>query len=375
MRRLRATLSAALAPPDEALIEASAGGERLVAKIRLVFYCVLWLVPIGVAFATDDVPSEVWIALAVCSLAIGFSAGILWLVGRRVRIYALAYLTSGFDITIVSALLIAFALIGRPHVAVNSMVVWDVYLLSILGSSLRLDLRVSLASGVLATAQYLMILLWVTSRWDVMSPSSAAPVYGQFSWVVQIGRLILMLVTTGLAVGIGVQARRLVRAAGTDHLTGLGNRAYFDERVAIELSRSARSGKPFTIVFVDVDHFKDFNDRWGHDAGDNALRVLARILQDGSRREDVVARWGGEEMVLVLSETVTKDAQDHFSRIRKRLKATPIKVRGAEARLSISGGTAEYPGDGETLETLLGAADRRMLVAKREGRDRVVSSG
>ncbi len=128
-------------------------------------------------------------------------------------------------------------------------------------------------------------------------------------------------------------------------------------------------------MFVDVDHFKSFNDRFGHDAGDDALRVLARILQAESRREDVVARWGGAEMVLVLAETVTKDAEDHFSRIRKRLKTAPIRVGGGEARLSISGGTAEYPGDGETLETLLGVADRRMLVAKREGRDRVVSSG
>ncbi len=335
----------------------------------------LWLVPIVVASSTDEVPKEVWVALAGASLAIGFSTVILWVVGRRGRIYAIAYVTSGFDVTIVSTLLITFALIGRPHVAVNSMVVWDVYLLAILGTSLRLDLRVSLSTGVLAVAQYLMILLWVTSRWDVMSPSGTSPAYGQFSWVVQLGRLILMLVTTALAVGIGVQARRLVRAASTDHLTGLGNRAYFDERVAIEISRSARSDKTFTVVFIDVDHFKGFNDRFGHDAGDDALGVLARVLQYESRREDVVARWGGEEMVLVLSETVTKDAEDHFFCIQERLKVTPIRVRGGEARLTISGGTAEYPTDGETPETLVGAADRRMLVAKREGRDRVVSSG
>ena len=147
MRRLWATLSAALAPPDEALVTASAGGEKLVARIRLIFYCVLWLVPIGVSLSTDDVPTEVWIALAACSVAIGVSVVILWVVGRHGRILGIAYLTSGFDISIVSALLISFALIGRPHVAVNSMVVWDVYLLSILGTSLRLDLRVSLSVG------------------------------------------------------------------------------------------------------------------------------------------------------------------------------------------------------------------------------------
>lgn len=172
-----------------------------------------------------------------------------------------------------------------------------------------------------------------------------------------------------------VRIRNSIQASGTDVLTGLWNRRYFDQRLSAEVARAARQGRPLTIVFLDLDGFKFFNDRWGHGVGDKVLKIVARLLVDESREEDVIARWGGEEFVALLPDTDGAGAAEHLKRIRLKLAETALPTGDEAARITLSGGIAEYPADAASPADLIATADRRLLRAKQTGRDRMVGEG
>ena len=364
-----------LTPPDSVLIDLGAGGERVAAHIRLAFYSFIWIVPaVGLFVLRDDTP-QVRIGLTAATAMLLISAGLVWL-ARRDRVFRwIGLLTTSFDITVVSMILVAFALAGRPHVAVNSMLVWECYLIFILATVIRFDLRLSLTAGLLAIFQYTAILLWVKYRWDVASTSLTDPAYGVSSWTIQLGRIVLMLTATALACGLVARTRMLFQVSGTDRLTGLFNRVYFDGRLADEISQASRHEAPLALTFLDLDRFKQFNDRWGHLAGDAALKHVAKILAAECREEDIVARWGGEEFVILHPRSTRKDARHPVERIRQSLSSSPLRTRDGETHICLSAGIAELPGDGTTAQELFAAADKRLLQAKREGRDRVIASG
>ncbi len=163
----------------------------------------------------------------------------------------------------------------------------------------------------------------------------------------------------------------LGRLSVTDALTGLYNRRYLMETLANEARRSRRLKHTFTVLMSDVDNFKQFNDTHGHLKGDEALRRVAKVLQDCSRDVDCVARFGGEEFMIILPETPTKGAVEVAERIRARLAEEQV----AGGRLTLSIGVAEFPASGEGDEALIAAADAALYQAKREGRDRVVADG
>ncbi|HEY0263499.1 MAG TPA: sensor domain-containing diguanylate cyclase [Granulicella sp.] len=158
-----------------------------------------------------------------------------------------------------------------------------------------------------------------------------------------------------------------------DPLTGLFNRRYMEEALERELHRSSRRGTPLAILMVDLDHFKRFNDTYGHAAGDAALRELARVFQTQLRAEDIASRYGGEEFLIILPENDRTTAWECAERLRRAVEEIHFQHYGEMLeglRLSIGG--ACYPQDGTTTETLERVADSALYRAKQEGRNRVV---
>jgi two-component system, cell cycle response regulator len=358
-----------LAPPDRAALEVGAGGEKFVAKTRLIFFGVIWLIP--AAMMLGEPRADLPVSFLAASVAVIASSLFLSALRQGWSARAMPFLTSAFDVTIVSVTLAAFALIGRPHLAVNSMVVWEIYLLAIMATVLRFDVRVCLFAGLVAIAQYVGVVTWITLTWDVRTPDPAQ-LSGRLSWSVQVARVLLMFAAVVLSIAAVARSRRLMYLSGTDQLTGLPNRLYFGERFRAELARAGRSGRPLVVAMLDLDRFKTLNDAWGHEAGDAALQVVADVLRNMTRVSDLTARWGGEELIVVFVDTPVVQAAARLDEMRAELAGKELPGVDRHVRLTFSAGVAQYPGDGANEHDLIAAADRRLLHAKALGRNRVV---
>lgn len=165
----------------------------------------------------------------------------------------------------------------------------------------------------------------------------------------------------------------LRRLATTDPLTQLSNRRHLLAVGQAEVRRVQRYGRPLAVVLCDVDHFKLINDRHGHDAGDAVLWAVSRALQRGLRSIDCVARWGGEEFLLLLPETTLDGALLLAERLRQDIAGLrPAAPGGEPVTLTMTFGVAALAGE-ETLEQAISRADQALLAGKREGRNRVVA--
>jgi len=160
-----------------------------------------------------------------------------------------------------------------------------------------------------------------------------------------------------------------------DPLTGLFNRRYLEENLNRELQRCARRGLPLTVMMLDVDHFKSFNDEYGHAAGDALLSQIGQTLGSLVREEDIACRYGGEEFTVVLPEAGAGEAALRAEGIRSEIGSTTVThLRSTLGPRTISIGVATFPADGDTPAQLLAKADRALYEAKAQGRDRVVSA-
>lgn len=158
-----------------------------------------------------------------------------------------------------------------------------------------------------------------------------------------------------------------------DALTGLFNRRYLDESLKQEIIRAKRNQQPLSIIMVDVDHFKKFNDTYGHDVGDMVLREVAKFLQGQVRESDIVCRYGGEEITLILMNTPLGIAKQRAENICSGVRELSLQNQGEILpSLTVSLGVAGFPLDGTTGEEILQKADRALYQAKKTGRDRVV---
>jgi diguanylate cyclase (GGDEF)-like protein len=168
--------------------------------------------------------------------------------------------------------------------------------------------------------------------------------------------------------------RRLHDQATRDPLTGLFNRRYLDDTLPRELHRILRKGTPLCVAMLDLDHFKRFNDTFGHDAGDLALRESSRLLRENLRKSDIACRYGGEEFLLVLPDSALEDASQRLEQIRSRFESMEIRREGQLlATITFSAGIATAPEHGSTPEELLRAADAALYAAKQAGRNRVLA--
>jgi len=172
---------------------------------------------------------------------------------------------------------------------------------------------------------------------------------------------------------LNVQKRKVNRLQAlslTDELTGLPNRREFNETLARMVAARQRYNHIFSVAMIDIDLFKRINDTLGHQVGDRVLKQLAEILRKAVRKNDLVARWGGEEFSLILDATDLKNARIPLERIRRMVEEADF---GIDRKVTISIGFAS-PSDSQTAEQLMAAADRALYKAKGSGRNRVCSS-
>jgi len=182
----------------------------------------------------------------------------------------------------------------------------------------------------------------------------------------------LTLATQLESLGIKKQNQELLERSRVDSLTGVGNRAAFDERLAGELERAKRTQRPLVLCLLDVDYFKRFNDAHGHLAGDAALQVVARTLDDTVRKMDFVARYGGEEFAVIAPECNPPSAASLAERLCAAVKEAVVELHHSRFKVTISVGVAfaHWPHHARTPGELIQAADTHLYEAKKGGRDR-----
>jgi diguanylate cyclase (GGDEF)-like protein len=158
--------------------------------------------------------------------------------------------------------------------------------------------------------------------------------------------------------------------ANHDQLTGLFNRYYLLETLGRELSRARRLQVPVTIAILDIDHFKDYNDNFGHEAGDEVLRATGAILKDAVRSTDIVCRYGGEEFLIVFLDSAAATAVPRLGQICQEIRQRVYLYQGSVMpSVTLSVGVAEFPQHGRSVDALIRAADRALYAAKKAGRD------
>ncbi len=359
--------------PEQFLLDAGKEGEMLIARVRLWITLALLAVPIGnMLWAAPDERFQHLAGFFITLIAFALSCGVYVLVLRDRRQPWLPLATSLFDVTVVTVAQVIFAFVSDPQVVVNSKITFDVYFLSLAGTCLRFDKRVALVAGLVAMLQFVATIAFVVGTLPLNSAAGIA-MYGRFQWSDQISRLILLGCATALNVFIvhGIQKQK--KLSNADPLTGVFNRRFFDDYLRNELARATRHGASLSVAMIDVDHFKSFNDRYGHAAGDRALCQVARCLETAIRQSDLIARYGGEEFVLVLRESTGANAIERVEYIRRAIAAERLEVGGDIAlHMTVSAGVASWPDDGDSPMELLAEADRRLFQAKNAGRNRVV---
>lgn len=186
---------------------------------------------------------------------------------------------------------------------------------------------------------------------------------------------LVSVVAENLAMAVdNLRMRKLLEKASIrDPLTGLYNRRYMEGFVQQNMSRAIRNKAGFGLILIDVDHFKKFNDQWGHVAGDKALRAIGKIFLDKLRDGDAPCRVGGEEFLMVLPDCSYEDALKKADDLRMEILKLELKSdSGQLLKVTISGGVAAFPGHGDNFKELYEKADQALYKAKQTGRNRIL---
>jgi len=176
-----------------------------------------------------------------------------------------------------------------------------------------------------------------------------------------------------LALGNTERFSQTEALAISDELTGLYTRGYFNERLLEEVRKARHNGRPLSLAILDIDHFKKVNDDYGHHMGDEVLRWLSRLVMEQARETDFVARYGGEELVVIMPSTRVGDALRFTQRMCQAIAATPFRSPQKKIKITVSAGVASLTKDLPDEEALIRCADDALYTAKNNGRNRVCS--
>ena len=268
---------------------------------------------------------------------------------------AVAYVLAGDARGLVLSVLAMILFFGTFGLTVAEVIGIGVYALLAFASAIGVSSRFNAnASGYLDIAYALMVLILLS---------------GCIALNLRIQRIRAKLQQQREALAQALEVNR--ELATRDELTGLFNRRAMLDLMALEHRRSLRSGRPMLLAQLDIDHFKPINDQHGHATGDRALQAFAGTVRASVRDTDVLARWGGEEFVLMLTDTSAAHARELLERIRQAVQALEIAHSAGSLQLTVSIGLAQHlPGD--TVEHTLERADQALYRAKALGRNRVV---
>lgn len=357
----------AFGPADSVLdSDARARGERLVATLRLallaVFLPAVLVRPVGL---------ELWVGLGIYAVALVNALAIRHWAQARESPWLSVY-SIGVDISMVSAGLAAFLLVGRPLAALNSGVLFDGYFLCLACAGLRFDWRLSMYALALVLVEFSCLAAMALLHFDLAQAFVQDPRRGVFEPAELVGRLGALVGSGILGTAVALLGARWRTLSCLDSLTGLMNRGHFVERAEAELLRATRRKASLSVAILDIDHFKAFNDTYGHAGGDAALVVVAGLLKRAFRRSDLVARLGGDEFLVLMPDTPLSQAMARLDALRERIAAHALALATAEGRVTVSAGVARWPEDGAALTPLLHRADLRTLEAKRAGRNQVI---
>jgi diguanylate cyclase (GGDEF)-like protein len=201
---------------------------------------------------------------------------------------------------------------------------------------------------------------------ELPTPEAAAQAEARESTLISLGEMTAMAIS-----GLNLR-QKLESQSIRDSMTGLFNRSFMEIALEREMNRAGRQGKQIAVMMLDIDHFKQFNDTFGHEAGDVVLREVAETTRLGVRGEDIVCRYGGEEFVIILPEITTRAAMERAELLRRMVSDLALRYRGQPLRqVTISIGVAIYPDSSEIPDDLLRNADHAMYAAKHKGRNRV----
>ena len=240
----------------------------------------------------------------------------------------------------------------------------NLYLLPIIASALALGKAATLLEMALVAGCYIFFTA-SGSKPAVFSLGKAVELTAQLSPV-----LLVAYITTMLSADIHYALNKVKLQSETDPLTGLYNLRAFSMILERAFTQAVRYSRPMSLIMIDSDNLKRVNDNYGHEAGNRLLKQIVSCCQTQLRSTDVLARYGGDEFVVLLPETATAGAREVSERIRHSVESTGLLVRGTIVPTTVSLGVATYPDDGVDLELLLDKADKAMYRSKQEGRNR-----
>ena len=299
--------------------------------------------------------SEALIVIMVCYTASVMVFRYLKLLTRETR----------WKLALETWLMVAFISLTLWHTGMVESPLLNLYLLVIIACAITLGSAMTLLEVILIAVCYLYM-GYVSYGDGIFRPETFTLLMAKFSPF-----LLVAYVTSMLAHDILTAKKKITLMSQLDELTGLLNLRAFNLLLEKEITRAARSGHAFTVLMLDVDSLKGINDRHGHIAGSRLLQTVAGAISNSTRKADVVARYGGDEFVILLTNTGAEEARITAGRIRIAVNNATFEYNGERIHTTASIGIASFPENVSQPEEILDKADRALYSSKRSGRNRV----
>lgn len=245
------------------------------------------------------------------------------------------------------------------------------YIWVIVGNGMRFGSRALIESVLIGFCLYVIMVYnspyWMNSPQLTIGLGISMALLPSY-FLILINRLSIM------SKQLAIELNKANHSATHDALSGLTNRAYFLQRLSDKINEAGRYGERFIVMYLDLDGFKEINDRWGHTHGDYIINTIADRIRNHIRKSDIAARLGGDEFALMLHSI---DATFNLPRFTNRLIqkiAEPVSIDGKTLQVTASIGISQFPTDGQSVEALINSADQSMYASKKEGRNRFTLS-